>query len=159
MLGLLETEYGFFPVCCRKLSCCSGLVDAWVSEGIFLAGTSATLMISMCFEICAQRNLVPSFVAGGVWICACMPPRQTCDTKVRAHTRLRTLRSASGRALERSLDAAACVRRAYWNIRNVVKVETGGKTMRMWVSKWNWNWVPNLAVIEMCLEMRHLGAP
>jgi hypothetical protein len=53
----------------------------------------------------------------------------------------------------------ACVRRAYWNIRNVVKVETGGKTMRMWVPMWNWNWVPNLAVIEMCLEMRHLGAP
>jgi hypothetical protein len=50
MLGLLEIDCGFCAACCTKLSCCSGLIDAW-SEVIFFAGTSATDLVRRLCDV------------------------------------------------------------------------------------------------------------
>jgi len=83
MLGLLEIDCGFCAACCTKLSCCSGLIDAW-SEVIFFAGTSATDLVIVFWNLYAGKpgaKLRCSRQAS-VW---CAQTLQGCDTKS-AHT-------------------------------------------------------------------------
>jgi hypothetical protein len=92
-----------------------------------------------CFEICAQRTLVPSFVAAGVCDLR-MPTLQGCDTKVRAHHSrkrevLRVVGPWKGRCGLRKtgvLEHSPCRQRGNWrednaNVGLEVEVELGPK--------------------------------